>query len=255
MASTYINEYRKKMYALRDKEIAEEKAACASQVYDLNRQRPSKSYNDTTPYAGIGCCVGGLVGLLAGPLILVLAPLGAFIGWMIKSGNESSFETSVNNQNADIDAQIKKLEVRSQNKCREIELKYDASIEQEKKKYLQMTTKARNVYSGSTVMAPMIKWLTDQFDVKIRAADRRPYLQTITAKMRYRVDADKLVIMEYLPHSGQYQDTEKYVFYTNSFNNVNDLFLRIGLAQALAKHVEFQVKKRYPKDPVVPSPN
>lgn len=252
MASTYMNDFRQRQYSERDTAVSAETSACTQEVERL--QEGIKQPADFTKYLGVSMIIGGSVGLL---LCFVISAYGLLVGFIIGVGLDIVIMTIWNAKNEQNTAMIMNRQEDRKKQCKERCLMFnqncDREIAQEEKKYRDQVSNARKTYGGSTVMDPLIKFVADDFEVRIRAANRAAHEPQIVAECFFRVDETELCIFGSLPHSGETYSSNRYNLYTNRFYNLPDFFDRIGCAQALAKRVEFEILRRFPTDPVAPS--
>lgn len=256
MASTYMNNYRQKCRAERDSKVSTEEYECRKAVNSLSsKYQKRKKWSDYLKPTGCASAVVGFFLLCAlGPYFLVfgllLWPILNFI--IVPTKNQK-----IDSNNDEVSRQIQKREAACREQCKGYENECERQIAMEEKRYKSEVSQARKLYGGSVVMAPVVKWICDQYEPEIKAADRGISVKTITANFRYRVDSDQLVVLKWLPHSGTYYDAEKIIFDKGiggyRYHNLPNLFHQIGFAQALAKQIEFEIISRYPHDPIAPA--
>ncbi len=253
MASTYMNNYRQQCRADRDSKISSEEYECRKTVNSLSsRYQSRKKWSDYLKPTGGISAIAIIVFLLICPINvavlcgLLLWPILNFI--VVPTKNQK-----IDSNNEEISKQIRECEAVSRERCKAHEKECERKIEIEEKKYRDLVSKARKIYGGSTVIDPIIKFVADDFEVRIRATNRAAHVSYIVAECFFGVEETQLCIFDTLPHSGQNYASKKYDFFINRFYNLPDFFDRIGFAQALSKRVEFEILRRFPTDPVAPS--
>lgn len=252
MASTYMNDFRQRRYSERDAAVSSETSACTQEVEKMQRciKRPA----GFTKYLKISMIIGGIAGIA---LCFAIGFYGLLVGLIIGIVLDIVIMSIWNNRNEINAAKIMILQDDRKKQCKERCLMYnqtcDREIAQEEKRYKDRVSKARKTYGGSTVIDPVIKFVADDFEVRIRAAVRAAHVSQIVAECFFRADETELCIFEKLPHSGQNFAAKRYDYYFNRFYNLPDFFDRIGFAQALSKRVEFEILRRFPTDPIAPS--
>jgi hypothetical protein len=241
-----MNNYRQTYISERDRKVYAEESACQSEVKQLqNRYKKEKQLSDYIhfPY--------DFYDLIAVLLNIVLSPI--IILFAISYTNQD-----VQRNNAEIKKQIADREKTCRTLCAKYKAECDKAIQAEETRYKTSVSQARKLYGGSVVMAPVVKWISDQFVNSIKGADRGIYIKNISATLNYRVDATQLVVLQWLPHAGIFSDGDRVIFDKGiggcRYQNLPDLFHQIGFAQALAKQIEFQIISQFPKDPIAPSP-
>ena len=143
---------------------------------------------------------------------------------------------------------------RAEEEAAQIEQRYDQMIEAERLNYLKHVKAARMSYGKSSNLNHMIAFVADRLEQAIRAADREPYNQEIVAEVCYRLTNCELQILsKFDPDKPDENIIEKKLFKQLYIYDVEDFYDQVGLAQALAKRTEFEILKRFPYDPVIPS--
>lgn len=252
MASTYMDDFRQQKYSARDTAITSEQNKCSYTVAELEKQKkPKAKFMDFylipliifAALGAISCIYISFWGIVLG-VILGLAL--NYLMFFLKS-------KIVDNYNAKIDGKISDVNYQAHQNCQRYTENCENEIKQEENRYKTNAGKSRKAYGGSTVIDPMVNWIATAFDNRIRSTDRGAYIQLITAELCYRINENEIVILDYLPHSGTYSESQKFNFFQNRFNDIPDFFDRVGLAQALSKRVELIILNRYPLDPIAPS--
>lgn len=253
MASTYMNDFRQRRYSERDAAISSEKSACEQEVKQLkSRIEPPE---DFVVYLLPALIVGGICSIVF--CFVIGFPFGLLLGLAIGVAIDIVPMRIWNHKNeiktAKIIAAAEDRNSKCKERCQMLNRTCDNAIAMEEKNYRARVSKARKTYGGSTVINPIINWVVDDFQVKIRSANREAYITTITAEIFYRVEETQLVLLSSMPHSSSHSIVSKYDYFKNRFYNLPDFFDRIGFAQALAKHVEFEILRRFPEDPIAPA--
>ena len=252
MASTYMDGFRGRCKTERDAAIAQENAACNLDVYNLEQQkRKQVTFSENMGQSMIlGVIVGIVLCFAMGAAGIVVGIVG---GLAVSAFSTSSQNARINQINQDLAVQQEERKKLCQRNCANITRECDRKIDREVEDYKKRVAKARQVYGGSTVIDPLIGWVADHFEKKIRAADRASYAKTITAELTYQVAQNELMIMERLPHSGGEHPVSRYSFFVNRFHDLPDFHDRVGFAQALSKRVQFEILSRFPQDPIAPA--
>lgn len=252
MASTYMDGFRNSRYAERDAAVSSENNACSQDVYNL--ERSIKYPAGFTDYLKLSIIIGEIPGAV---LCFKRGFSGLIIGLVIGICVNIAIMTVWNVLNKKNTTKIRSLQDDRKKLCRERCSMHNQTcnlaIASEEAKYRSLVSKARKTYGGSTVIDPIIKFVADNFEVNIRAANREKYTSVISAELFFRAEETQLCILDKLPHSSQYHDTVRYDFFKNRFYNLTDFFDRVGFAQALSKRVEFEILRRFPADPITQS--
>ena len=252
MASTYMNNYRQQCRADMDSKISSEEYGCRKTVNSLSsRYQSRKKWSDYLKPTGCASAVVGFFLLCAlGPFFsifgLLLWPILNFI--IVPTKNQK-----IDSNNDEISRQISEREAACKERCKAFEIECERRIAEEEKRYKSEASKARKIYGGSTVIDPIINFVADDFELRIRATNRAAHVSYIVAECFFDVEETQLCIFDTLPHSGQNYASKKYDFFINRFYNLPEFYDRIGFAQALSKRVEFEILRRFPTDPVAPS--
>lgn len=247
MNSTYLISMNQKYFSQCKAEIAAEEERCKQDIQKIKQQIDSPySIRTWTPKMFLTYGIQLLIFLLS--LLLLWAidiwQIGATLFMLDVVALFLADSIFTSKRNTLLNAQITQREEACKKRCDKLELQRDDQIQTAKNNYLQRVENAQLKYGGSTVINPVVTWLCDQMILKIKSADQRQFITHIQTELRYRVDCDKIVILEYRPHAEIYSDGEVYSFFEHSFFNLPDLFRQIGCALALAKLVEFELVKR-----------
>lgn len=225
-----------------------------SQIYQLqkNHKRPGQT-SDSIP---IGCM--GSVALLAllcaggamdGGAILLVGIVGTIVITLIahklRLGNTNSHNNS-------LDQQINDLRGQEAVQHRAVDEKYARMLEQETKRFNASVKASRTKYGGHTAAQPIVKWLGERFEKEIMSADRRAHNKMIEVVFAFRVDENQVATLKMVGNSNQYGNAELFDFNVNRFHNLPDYEDRVGFSQAMAKLVQFDTMRRFPKDPISP---
>ena len=247
MNSPYLVSMKQKRFDQCSAQMAEEEKRCQLDVKEINQLINSPyPIHDWTPNMFVTYGV-----------LVLLCILSLFISWMTDIWSifivvllldvlaillaDSIF---VSKRNVSFNAMIVQREEAFKKRCYELELQRDDQIDADKKNYLKKVENAQLKYGGSAVISPVVTWLCYQLIQKIKSADKRQFITHIQATFRYRVDNNKIGILEYRPHANTYSEGGVYWFYEHSFLDLPDLFHQIGCSLALAKLVEFELLKR-----------
>lgn len=255
MASTYLRNFRKKEELDRDNKINQEVSANSNEEYRLKGQFKNEvPYSDHLwPIVGVCAGIGALIAFSAG---IVMIPIMAAAGFLIRKVICSFQNNSIRAHNQSIQATIDENKRQMERNCADIRRKCDQRIADEENRYKALAGKARQDYGGSVVLTPIINWLMATFDTLIRSADRGIYQPVIETSMYFEVYETQIATLAKNPHSGilTVQGTPFSLKRNGQvhYQDVPDFFDRVGFAQALAKQLQFEVLKRYPKDPIAP---
>lgn len=255
MASTYMRNFRIKEEADRDSKINQEISANSSEEYRLKGKFKTEIPYSIGLWPVVGICTG--IGVLTAFTVgKIMIPAMAAVGFLIQGIISSHTNNSIRTYNHGIQATIDENNQRLERNCADIRSECDRKIAKEENRYKTLVGKARQDYGGSVVLTPIINWLMATFDTLIRSADRGIYLPVIEASMYFEVYETEIAILARNPHSGALtvQGTPFSLKRNGQvhYKDVPDFFDRVGFAQALAKQLQFEVLKRYPKDPVAP---
>ena len=252
MASSYMDDFRKQKYSIRDTAIAAEQKKFNDSVSELEKQKkPEAKFMDfylipVIVFTLIGAAMFFIISFWGLILGVILGFAFNFLLYFLK-------RKIIESHNSKINGKIYSEKDICESNCKRISDACTNEIKQEENRYKTNASKARKTYGGSTVIDPMINWLVSAFDNKIKSADRGAYLQQISANIAYRVNEKELVLLEFLPHSNTYSECQKFDYFRNRFTEIPDFFDRVGLAQALSKRVELEILRRYSIDPIAPS--
>lgn len=258
MASTYMTHYRKKCRDERDSKINTARREYENSEYNLTRG--IKQHRQWGEFTKPGAVTSAVISII---LMFIVKDTSILLGGLIAFPILTTILVTVKNNEIDrnndaIRASCASLLKTFNQKTATYEKECDQKIAKEEQRYRATAAKARSRYGGSTVTGPIVKHLTDRFETEIRAACRDIYIATITAQLKYTVEADRIIVLKKLPHSGSFQKAEELDFYKGiggqRYHNLPDMFDQIGFAQALAKQIEFEIRSKFPKDPVAPSP-
>lgn len=253
MASSYMRKFRKDQEEARDQKIS----AAENKLSNLVRDNNNKKFKSTEPSEslmkdniGTVLVISVILGIII-PVVGFILCLGAC--WLIDSMKASQVQEERTAINAQLEAENKRATEKCVKECAVYREECRRAIEAEEKRYLTGTKKARQVYGGSTQLDSVVKWLADHFEQNIRGASREPFNERITAQLRYQVSERELVTTLHTPHSGLYQPVEHFDFFQNRLIGPSDFLEQIGLAQALAQRLKFEMHRRFPQDPIAPS--
>lgn len=155
--------------------------------------------------------------------------------------------------------QVADLCEQEQAQCKAIEKEYAQKLAQEKARFPEAVKTAKEKYGSSATVKPVVDLLVENFQEKILAASRATYIYEICVDFYFDVASYRVFICEkkyegkfsYLVATGR--DGESFGFQENNIRNIPEVENQIGLAQALAKLVQFEIMRKYPKDPIAPS--
>lgn len=226
-----------------------------NQIYQAqkNHKRPHQ-FSDSLPIGCLGsivvlaiACSGAMIGGGAILLIGIGVTLGVtFVAHQMRL-------SSTNSHNSQQDQQMNNLRQQEVAQHRAVDEKYARMLEQETNRFNASVKSARTKYGGHTAAQPIVKWLTTRFEKEIMNADRRPHLKNIEVVFAFRVDANQLATLKKVNSTNQYGNAEIFDFNVNRFHDLPDYEDRVGFSQAMAKLVQFDIMRRFPKDPVAAS--
>lgn len=253
MASSYLQSYRAAREQERDQKIAKEEIECTQRAREIERERKKNyQYSKGVGYVLVVCVIGAWIFLgFSFESFLVGVAAGVLTKGIVTGVGNSAVDSHNGEVDRKINARKQELEEQKQRLSRECE----QAVDKEKQRYLSVAKTARRKYGGSTVMAPLVKWMADRFERQIRTTDRKIYVKQIQAKLSYRVLEDRIEVLSQNPHQQTQSVDDTFSFRTNGLAHYNDLpdFLdRVGFAQALSKQIEVEIAKRFPCDPVKP---
>ena len=266
MASSYLQ--KREQDFLRE---AEQKKHEASVKYSAEINKISSNYKKHSSYEDnmpIGCCGPIIISIIAMLTLSDFILYEASGSWLFKAfifliisffalpyiiqrlGNSAT-----NTHNSNVDLRIQNVRNHEAAEHQQIAEQYKRLMEQEKLRFQESTKAARIKYGGKTVAMPIVKWIADQFETSIRKADRRSHLRTIQVPFVFDVDATAIYVKKWIfnGHSGAYGKAEEYNFTIHRFTTLPDFEDRVGFAQAMAKMVQFEIMRRFPRDPVAPT--
>lgn len=255
MASKYMDDYRQTCQRERDNKIVNLQYNAKDKKQDLiNRSYAIKDRkNFETIWAFV---VGGLIlgGILSNFLTAIMWFVGGILGviacYMYNSGCNKKQEAKRNELYAQGDKAIADAEA----EIALVEAECDRKIEAKKQEYLTNVKAARQSYSNSRGLDPMVAFVADRLEKAIRSADRAPYQKEIIADLCYRLTETEMhILSRFDPEKPDANVLEKIPYQKLYIYNVKNFYDQIGLAQALAKKTEFEILKRFPYDPVLPS--
>ena len=255
MASKYMDDYRENCRREKDNKVAEIRRRAETEKEGMVNQ--SRYISDRKNFDKVGFfLVGGLIlgGILSTFLTAIMWFVGAFLGvgacYMYNSGFNKNQQAKRN----ELLAKGDRVMADAETEIARLEAECESRIEAEKQKYLTRVKAARMSYSHSQAMGHMVAFVADRLEKAIRSADRAPYQKEITADLCYRLTAVGLhILSRFDPKKPDQNVLEKIPYQKFYIYNVDDFFDQIGLAQALAKMTEFEIIKRFPYDPVLPS--
>ena len=255
MASSYLMQKEAEYKVQAQQEKNQISGQIQNQIYQAqkNQQRPHQ-FSDSLPIGCLGSVVvlaiASTVGILGGGTILLLG-IGvtlavAFVAHQMRLSNTNSHNDRQNQQ-------INNLRQQEAAQHRAVDEKYARMLAQETNRFNASVKSARTKYGGHTAAQPIVKWLTTRFEKEIMNADRRPHLKNIEVVFAFRVDANQLATLKKVGNTNQYGNTEIFDFNVNRFHDLPDYEDRVGFSQAMAKLVQFDIMRRFPKDPVAAS--
>lgn len=250
MASTHLKTQLQMLDNQMQNEINSVTANYQQQINQLENSRPK--------YDPVGKSVGGLIVtavilafFTAGISLLVLVA----ILFCMKAMNTSQRE-SVDEKNRQIDGQIRNLTRERDAKLSETRKQYTGKKNQTETAFKAKVKASRIKYGQKTNSKPIVDWLVDRFVAQIHAIDRSPHIKQLTTTFSFRVDSSQICTLHYASSygstSGSYGDAHIFDLTKNLFTHLNDFEDRVGFSQAMAKFVQFEITKRFPKDPLAP---
>ena len=245
MKSTYLDNIRNKCQSERDTLLGNENADFSKTIDDLKRRLSvaEKAYIDKFLIGALvfGVLIGAAVAVFLGWLGFVL---GALLGVGLNSALMNGWKAGDVESSKKIQKLIDEREKKNKKLCDKYRSDCSEKIKKEEDNYNNKVSEAIKIYASSTVMDPIVKWLSDGLQAKILEANKERYTKYIEASIAYRVEEKCIELLEIMPHSNGYSTVNNYNFYENTFNDVTDFFKRIGLAKVLSKRVELEIKTR-----------
>lgn len=255
MASSYLMQKEAEYKVQAQQEKNRISGEIQNQIYQAqkNHKRPHQ-FSDSLPIGCLGsivvlaiACSGAMIGGGAILLIGIGVTLGVtFVAHQMRL-------SSTNSHNSQQDQQMNNLRQQEVAQHRAVDEKYARMLEQETNRFNASVKSARTKYGGHTAAQPIVKWLTTRFEKEIMNADRRPHLKNIEVVFAFRVDANQLATLKKVNSTNQYGNAEIFDFNVNRFHDLPDYEDRVGFSQAMAKLVQFDIMRRFPKDPVAAS--
>lgn len=255
MASSYLMQKEVEYKVQAEREKNQISGQIQSQIYQAqkNHKRPQQ-FSDSLPIGclgsvvvlGIACTVGSIGGGGILGIGIVVTLVVAFVAHQMRLSN-------TNTHNSQQDQQINDLRRQEVDQHRAVDEKYARMLVQETNRFNASVKAARTKYGGHTSAQPIVQWLTTRFEKEIMNADRRPHLKNIEVVFAFRVDANQLATLKLVGNTNQYGNAEIFDFNVNRFHDLPDYEDRVGFSQAIAKLVQFDIMRRFPKDPVAAS--
>ena len=252
MASSYLTQKEAEYHMLAQQEKNQISGQIQNQIYQAqkNHKRPHQ-FSDSLPIGCLGSVVILLlvsaVGAIGGGAIWLIGIVATIVVAFVAHQMRLSSTNAHNNQQ---DQQMNNLRQQEAAQHRAVDEKYARMLEQETNRFKASVKSARAKYGGHTAAKPIVQWLTTQFEKDIMGADRRAHLKNIEVVFAFRVDANQLATLKKVNNSNQYGNAEIYDFNVNRFRDLPDYEDRVGFAQAMAKLVQFEIMRRFPKDPI-----
>jgi len=251
MASSYLQKRFSSLDTQMQTEINKTTADYQVRINQLENSRPK--------YEPSGQNIGGWI---LGAVILAFFTSGISLLVMgviligIKLMNNSKRE-QVAEQNRLLDGRVREMNRERDSKISEIKKRYAGKKAQEEASFKNKVKSARSKYAQKTSAKPIVDWLTDRFDKQIRALDRSPHIKQLSLTFTFQVNAGSVCTLKqisgYGSTPGSYGNADVFDLTKNLFTHLNDFEDRVGFAQAMAKFVQFEITKRFPKDPLAPS--
>ena len=219
MASNYLNSCRSRI----DDDVRSEIARIEADCY----MRRPKSEPDHSK-AWIGGAAAGIAAWILSHVFWVGLAVFVAGGLIISAVMDSNYKST-----------ISALEAEKARRTAQAKADGDTRFAREKSAFQKRTTDARMYYGKRLVNGDKaVSWLLAQFDRKIRDADRRPHIKEVTAPFVYTVSSDEI-------RTG----ADRFDFTVELYNHVTEFTNQVGLAQAMAKILQYQALRRYPSDP------
>lgn len=255
MASAYLEQKENEFKA----QAQQEKNQISSQIYNQisQAQRDHKKPQPMSDSIPLGCLGSVVVVILVSAMVALdvgkifgMGLIGTVVITIVAHSIRSS---STNSHNSSLTRNIESLRQQESAQLKAVDEKYAKLLEQETNRFHNSVRSARSKYSTHSTAQPIVNWLVARFEKEIMNADRRPHNKNIEVVFAFRVDAHQLATLKKVNNSNQYGNTELYDFNVNRFHSLPDFEDRIGFSQAIAKLVQFNIMRRFPKDPVSPS--
>ena len=251
MDSQYMNNFRHKQYTNRDRAVSDEQKRCQTEVEQLRKRIDGPAHFARFLPMSLGISFGGIM-IGAASSVGALVIIGPILGFGLHIMIWSLLNRRRAREAEDLTSRIAAREKQCEERCLIYNRDCNQAIAQEEKKFYDAVSKARKTYGGSTVIDPIIQFVADFFETQIKSANRESYTEIITATTSFRVDETQICLMQKRTYGDGWDTWKEYNLYQNRFDNLPELFDRIGYAQALAKRVEFEILRRFPTDPVAP---
>lgn len=254
MASSYLMQKEAEYKVQAQQEKHQISGQIQSQIYQAQKshKRPQQ-FSDSMPIGCMGSVavafILSMVASINGGAILLIGIIGTLVITFIVHQMRLS---NTNTHNSQQDRQISNLRQQEAAQHLAVDEKYARMLEQETSRFNASVKSARTKYGGHTAAQPIVKWLTAHFEKEIMNADRRPHNKNIEVVFAFRVDAYQLATLKKVGSTNQYGNAEIFDFNVNRFHNLPDYEDRVGFSQAMAKLVQFDIMRRFPKDPVSP---
>lgn len=254
MASSYLMQKEAEYKVQAQQEKNQISGQIQTQIYQAqkNHKRPQQ-FSDSMPIGCMGSVVLliiiSMVGSINGGAILLAGIIGTVVITFIVHQMRLS---NTNTHNSQQGQQINNLRQQEAVQHQAVDEKYARMLTQETNRFNASVKAARTKYGGHTAAQPIVKWLTARFEKEIVNADRRPHLKNIEVVFAFRVDANQLATLKKVNNANQYGNAEIFDFNVNRFHDLPDYEDRVGFSQAMAKLVQFDIMRRFPKDPVAP---
>lgn len=255
MASKYMDDYRTNCKKERDNDITELKYAAEKNKNSLKSEKlniANKSYGSgMVVFIIVGFLLSGFLQQVIGNIGFIIGPI---LGVVINLIRIAYINSNKDKARQNLDLQIQQVDKDLDLAIEKINCSCEEKIEEEKQNYLSRVKNARLSYGRSANLNAMIVYVANLAEQKILAADRAPYNKEILAEQCFMLTNSELWILNrFSPDSPNSNVIAKKEFREFYIYNVNDFYDLVGLAQALAKRVEFELLKRFPYDPVLPS--
>jgi len=251
MESSYIQKVQSSLDDQLQASINNAKANCQTRIMQLQGYRPTYEPVKLKWLPIFVIC--GILAFFTNGITLIVFGLIALGVLLINLKRQMD----VDDRNQYLSESITKAERERDAKIADLKKQFANMKYQEEESFKSNVKAFRDKYVQMSEIQPIVDWVATQFEKEIRAADRRGHVKMVSTTLIFRVneftiDVLKLAMTyDHLPKGG-YTTVDSFNLSENNFTRIQSFERQVGLAQAVAKMVQFEITKRCPEDPLAP---